>query len=270
MLTVLKKGGWEGSGHNPGSQTVLPAEVGTCSPAPEAIEEIPLIMKTTIACAIAIALSPLAFAEHNTLTAAEKKDGWKLLFDGKSTAGWHSWKTKKALEAGAWVAEDGALTLKKKGAGDIYTSEAYENFEMSLEWKTKGNSGILIRVNPEAGGPIYKVAPEMQIERSKGKRSTDAGGLYALYPIAVEGEKKIHPDGWNTVKIRLVDGKGTHWFNGQKVAEYEIGSEDWNKKVAGSKFATWKGFGETKKGHLGLQDHGAQVSFRNVKIKVIK
>ena len=94
-------------------------------------------MKTTIACAIAIALSPLAFAEHNTLTAAEKKDGWKLLFDGKSTAGWHSWKTKKALEAGAWVAEDGALTLKKKGAGDIYTSEAYENFEMSLEWKTK-------------------------------------------------------------------------------------------------------------------------------------
>ena len=229
-----------------------------------------MIMKKTIAFAIAVAMSPLAFGEDNTLTAAEKKEGWKLLFDGKSATGWNSWKTKKPLKLGAWVVEDGALTLKNKNAGDIYTTEAYENFELSLEWKTKGNSGILIRVNPEAGGPIYKVAPEVQIERSKGKASTDAGGLYALYPIAVEGEKKINPDGWNTVRIRLVDGKGTHWFNGQKVAEYEIGSEDWNKKVAASKFAKWKGFAETRKGYLGLQDHGAQVSFRNVKIKVIK
>ena len=229
-----------------------------------------MIMKKTIACAIAVAMSPLAFGEDNTLTAAEKKEGWKLLFDGKSATGWNSWKTKKPLKLGAWVVEDGALTLKNKNAGDIYTTEAYENFELSLEWKTKGNSGILIRVNPEAGGPIYKVAPEVQIERSKGKASTDAGGLYALYPIAVEGEKKINPDGWNTVRIRLVEGKGTHWFNGQKVAEYEIGSEDWNRKVAASKFAKWKGFAETRKGYLGLQDHGAQVSFRNVKIKVIK
>jgi hypothetical protein len=229
-----------------------------------------MIMKKTIACAIAVVLSPLALGETNSLTAAEKKAGWKLLFDGKSAAGWNSWKTKKPLKLGAWVVEDGALTLKNKNAGDIYTADAYENFEFSLEWKTKGNSGILIRVNPEVSGPIYKVAPEMQIERSKGKASTDAGGLYALYPIAVEGEKKINPDGWNTVRIRLVDGKGTHWFNGQKVAEYEIGSEDWNKKVAASKFANWKGFAETRKGYLGLQDHGAQVAFRNVKIKVIK
>jgi len=229
-----------------------------------------MIMKNTIACAIAVVLSPLALGETNSLTAAEKKAGWKLLFDGKSAAGWNSWKTKKPLKLGAWVVEDGALTLKNKNAGDIYTADAYENFEFSLEWKTKGNSGILIRVNPEVSGPIYKVAPEMQIERSKGKASTDAGGLYALYPIAVEGEKKINPDGWNTVRIRLVDGKGTHWFNGQKVAEYEIGSEDWNKKVAASKFANWKGFAETRKGYLGLQDHGAQVAFRNVKIKVIK
>jgi hypothetical protein len=227
-------------------------------------------MKKTISLAIVIALSSLAHGEHNVLTGAEKKEGWKLLFDGKSTSGWHSWKTKKPLEAGAWGVEDGSLTLMKKGAGDIYTSDAYENYELSLEWKTKGNSGILIRVNPEAGGPIYKVAPEMQIERSKGKKSTDAGGLYALYPIAVDGEKKINPEGWNTVRIRMVDGKGTHWFNGQKVTEYHIGSEDWNKKVAASKFATWKGFAETKKGHLGLQDHGAQVSFRNVKIREIK
>ena len=227
-------------------------------------------MKTTLALALAVALSPLAWGEQNTLTDAEKKEGWTRLFDGKTSKGWSSWKTKKPLELGSWAVEDGALTLKKKGAGDIFTTKAYENFELSLEWKTKGNSGILIRVNLASGGPIYKVAPEMQIERSKGKSSTDAGGLYELYPIDVEGEKKIDPDGWNTVKIRLVDGKGTHWFNGQKVAEYEIGSDDWNSRVAKSKFKSWKGFGETKKGHIGLQDHGAEVAFRNVKIRIIK
>lgn len=227
-------------------------------------------MKGITVVAIAIAFSQISKGEHNTLTAEEKKEGWELLFDGKSAEGWNSWKTKKPLKLGAWVVEDGALVLKGKGGGDIYTSKPYENFELTLEWETKGNSGILFRVNPDLPGPIYKVAPEMQIERSKGKKSTDAGGLYALYPIAVEGEKKIDPDGWNTVKIRLVNGKGTHWFNGQKVAEYEIGSEDWKAKVAASKFATWKGFGETANGHIGLQDHGAEVAFRNVKIRTVK
>ncbi|MEO1834491.1 MAG: DUF1080 domain-containing protein [Akkermansiaceae bacterium] len=226
-------------------------------------------MKKTIAFAIAVALSPLAFGEENSLTDAEQKDGWKLLFDGKSAKGWSSWKTKKPLKLDKWTIKEGSLTLGK-GGGDIYTTKAYENFELSLEWKTKGNSGILIRVNPAVAGPIYKVAPEMQIERSTGKGSTDAGGLYALYEIECEGDKKINPNGWNTVKIRLVNGKGTHWFNGVKINEYEIGSADWKKKVAASKFAKWEGFAETKKGHLGLQDHGAEVAFRNVKIRVIK
>ena len=203
----------------------------------------------------------------NQLTDQEKKDGWKLLFDGKTFAGWNNWKTKKALEGEKWAIEDGALTLKK-GGGDIYTAEPYENFELSLEWKTTGNSGILLRVDPKVKGPIYKVAPEMQIERDAGKRSTSAGGLYALYEI--EGEKIIHPNGWNTVRIRLVDGKGTHWFNGKKLYEYTIGSDDWNARVAKSKFKNWKGFAETAKGHIGLQDHGATISFRNIKIKVIK
>ena len=219
---------------------------------------------------LSLACSILAPGEElNTLTAEEKKDGWKLLFDGKTAEGWSSWKTKKPLKLDKWVVEDGALTLKSKGAGDIYTTDTFENFDLKLEWKTKGNSGILIRVDPSAGGPIYKVAPEMQIERSTGRGSTDAGGFYDLYEVAGEGEKKINPDGWNTVRIRLVDGKGTHWFNGEKVAEYEIGSPEWKKRVGESKFATWKGFAETEKGHIGLQDHGAEVAFRNIKIKVL-
>ncbi len=229
------------------------------------------MMKESIAALVMLlAVNLVSGAEElNTLSEKEKADGWELLFDGKSTKGWMSWKTKKRLKAGAWAVEDGVL-VKGKGGGDIYTKKAYENFEMSLEWKTEGNSGILIRVNPEVKGPIYKVAPEMQIERSKGKKSTDAGGLYALYEIDCEGEKKIDPEGWNSVKIRLVEGKGMHWFNGVKVAEYEIGSEDWNARMAKSKFKDWKGFAETKNGHIGLQEHGAKVSFRNVKIRVVK
>ena len=228
-------------------------------------------MKESIAALVMLlAVNLVSGAEElNTLSEKEKADGWELLFDGKSTKGWMSWKTKKRLKAGAWAVEDGVL-VKGKGGGDIYTKKAYENFEMSLEWKTEGNSGILIRVNPEVKGPIYKVAPEMQIERSKGKKSTDAGGLYALYEIDCEGEKKIDPEGWNSVKIRLVEGKGMHWFNGVKVAEDEIGSEDWNARMAKSKFKDWKGFAETKNGHIGLQEHGAKVSFRNVKIRVVK
>lgn len=218
---------------------------------------------------LALTFSLSAFAEEpNSLSDKEQKEGWKLLFDGKSVKGWNSWKTKKPLEAGKWKVVDGALTLAEKGAGDIYTTKAYENYELVMEWKTEGNSGILLRVNPKSKGPIYKVAPEMQIECTKGNNSTSAGGLYNLYNI--EGEKVIHPDGWNKVRIRLVNGEGTHWFNGKKVYSYKIGSKDWNERVAKSKFKDWKGFGETVKGHIGLQDHGAKVMFRNIKIKEIK
>lgn len=227
-------------------------------------------MKAIIALALTVVCGPLARGGENVLTEAEKAEGWTLLFDGKSMAGWNSWGTKKPLEAGAWVVEDGALTLKGKKAGDIYTAGTYENFELSLEWRTEGNSGVLIRVDPTVEGPIYRAAPEVQVERSTGKKSTDAGGFYDLYEIACEGEKPMHPDGWNTLKIRLVNGKGTHWFNGVKVAEYEIGSEDWKARIAKSKFKDWKGFAERADGHIGLQDHGARVAFRNVKIREIK
>lgn len=205
----------------------------------------------------------------NVLTDAEKKQGFKLLFDGETAAGWSSWKTKKPLKLDKWTVWAETLTLSK-GGGDIYTTEKYENFELKLDWKTKGNGGILFRVDTAVKGPIYKVAPEMQIERTGGKGSTTAGGLYALYDIECEGEKIIHPDGWNSVTIRIVDGHGTHWFNGKKIADYQIGSDDWNARVAKSKFKNWKGFGETANGHIGLQDHGAKISFRNIKIRRLK
>lgn len=213
----------------------------------------------------------LAEAAPNTLTDAEKKAGWKLLFDGKTLAGWNSWKTKKALKVGAWQAKDGALALTGRGGGDIYTAKPYEHYEFSVEWKTTGNSGILFRVDPSSKGPIYGVAPEVQVLRDNPKalKSTSAGGLYALYDIDLP-EKKINPDGWNEMRIRLVNGKGTHWFNGDKVAEYEIGSDDWRARVGKSKFGkVVDKFGMTKNGHIGFQDHGAKVVFRNIKIREI-
>lgn len=206
-------------------------------------------------------------AAVNTLTEKEKAEGWKLLFDGKTATGWNSWRTKKPLQLGKWTVEDEALTLTK-GGGDIYTAEAFENFELVMEWKTTGNSGILIRVNPKAKGPIYGVAPEMQIERRLGKSDTSTAALYDIYPV--EGKPSIHPNGWNTVRIRMVDGVGTHWFNGEKVYTYRIGSDDWNKRIANSKWKKTKGFGLTEKGHIGLQDHGAKVAFRNIKVRVLK
>ena len=215
-------------------------------------------------------LTATSHAEQvNVLTDAEKAEGWTLLFDGKSLDGWNSWRTRVALEVGkGWVVENGSLKITAKGAGDIYTSGAYENFELSLEYKTMGNSGIFIRVNPEIKGAIFHAAPEVQVENTGGNKSTSAGGLYALYDI--EGEKVVHPKEWNTVKIRLQNNKGTHWFNGKKVYEYTIGDDDWNKRVAASKFKKYSDFGKLAKGHIGLQDHGAKVEFRNIKLRELK
>jgi hypothetical protein len=221
----------------------------------------------------AILIAPICAQERPaeistpTLTEEEKANGWKLLFDGRTLEGWNSWRTKKALKADRWVVNEGTIELSKKGGGDIYTAEAFEHFELSLEWKTTGNSGLFIRVDPSQKGAIYFAAPEMQIERNAGKGSTAAGGFYGLY--AFEGKKVIHPDGWNHVKIRLVNNHGVHWFNGIKACEYTIGSDDWKARIAKSKFKKWPAFAKLAKGHIGFQDHGHKVSFRNIRIRVI-
>ncbi|MGF1579408.1 MAG: DUF1080 domain-containing protein [Gemmataceae bacterium] len=197
--------------------------------------------------------------KQNTLNEAEKKLGWKLLFDGKTVDGWMSWNSRKPLKEGKWRVKEGVLELTR-GGGDIYTAKPYENFILSLEWKTTGNSGIFVRVDPKSKGPIWRVAPEMQIERR------NAAYLYNLY--YPKGKLKINTGDWNHVKIRMVNGHGTHWFNGVKLYEYKIGSEDWNKRVMKSKFNKQiKEFGMKANGHIGLQDHGATVRFRNIKIR---
>jgi Domain of Unknown Function (DUF1080) len=221
-------------------------------------------------------IAPMAFAETavpNTLSAAEKADGWVLLFDGKDATQHFRGYKKDALPA-AWTVEDGALSQKGKG-GDVITKEKYESFELSIDWKISegGNSGIMLKVL-EADGPPYKTGPEAQIQdNAKGKDPQKSGWMYGLY--AAEKDTTNPAGQWNTFVLKCQKTptgtyKCEHWMNGEKYVEYEIGSEDWKEKVAKSKFANWKDFGKADAGHICLQDHGNPVSFRNIKIKVLE
>ena len=231
-------------------------------------------LRNLIACLVALsAFSSAGEAQssHNTLTDQEKAAGWKLLFDGKSTEGWRAYGAD-TMPSG-WQAVDGILTRVSRAA-DIITKEQYGDFEMALDWKLepRGNSGLFYRA-VEGLEWIYHGAPEYALLDDAGHNDgknplTSAGSVHSVYapPKGV-----VKPAGeWNT--SRLV-AKGTHiehWLNGQKVVEYEQGSEDWAKRVAASKFSVWPKYGKAMKGHIGLQEHGGRAEFRNIKIRDLK
>jgi hypothetical protein len=210
-----------------------------------------------------------AAQEHNTLTDDEKKAGWVLLFDGSSTDGWRGYKKEKCPEG--WRADGGALVCTGAGGGDLVTAEEFENFELALEWKVPrgGNSGIMFRV-VEGEGASYMSGPEYQLLDNEAHKvgwdaPNAAGSCYALYPCE---KNKAKPAGeWNTAKIVQDGGKVEHWLNGEKVCAYEIGSDDWKKKVAASKFKSWPQFAASAKGRICLQEHGNRVEFRSIKLR---
>lgn len=227
-------------------------------------------MNLPILSLLVIALIAPAFAqEPNTLTEAQKTEGWKLLFDGKDAG--LSWRGyKKDILPPQWVVENGALV--RKGGGDIVTKDQFESFDLVLDWKISkgGNSGIMFKVL-EVGGAPYETGPEAQIQDNKdGKDPQKAGWMYALYPAAVDTTK---PAGeWNTFRLvcqKTATGtyKCEHYMNGTKYVSYEIGSADWDARVAKSKFGSMKGFAKAPKGHICLQDHGNEVAFRNIMIR---
>jgi len=206
----------------------------------------------------------------NTLTPAERKAGWRLLFDGATTSGWRGYDSP-AVPAG-WRVIEGALTRVASG-GDIVTSDRFRNFELALEWQVSegANSGIFYRA-ADGAKAIYWSAPEMQVlddaRHPDGKSTlTSAGSAYGLYP-APRGVVK--PAGeWNRVRLVVNGNHVEHWLNGVKVVEYELGSADWAERVARSKFAKWPEFGKAAEGRIGLQDHGDRVAYRSVKIRVL-
>ena len=218
----------------------------------------------------ATAPSGSAAMRLNTLTPEERAAGWRLLFDGHSTAGWRGWQMD-SMPSG-WGVREGALT-RVRPAADIITTEKFRNFELSLEWNVapKGNSGIFYRAS-EDDDAIYWTAPEMQVLDDAGhvdgqSRLTAAGADYGLYPSPAG---VVKPAGeWNQVRI-LVDGNHVEqWLNGVKVVEYELGSPDWEAKGKASKFATHPRYGRNAEGYIGLQEHEFRVAFRNIKIRVL-
>ena len=209
----------------------------------------------------------------NQLTPDEKSAGWQLLFDGKDATQWWRGYKKDKLPDG-WVVKDGAI-VREKGGGDIITKDQFESFEFSVDWNISegGNSGVMFKVK-EADGPPYVTGPEAQIQDNvKGKDPQKAGWMYQLYSAKEDATK---PAGqWNTFVLKCQKtAAGTykceHTMNGTKYVEYEIGSADWNEKVAKSKFAKMPGFAKAAEGHICLQDHGNLVSFRNIKIRKLE
>lgn len=223
-------------------------------------------------------LTSLAAPALNTLTDAERKAGWKLLFDGKTTTGWRGYKMGKMPPG--WSVIDGALVRVAggeggKGAGggdDIVTTEEFESFDFQLEWKcvANGNSGVLYHVSEE---PVtaWHYAPEVQIlDNSAHPTRSKLELAAACYDLYAPAKDTVKPPGqWNHMRI-LVDGPHVeHWLNGEKVTEYELWSDDWKQRVAKSKHKDRPKFGTFKKGPIALQDHTDRLEFRNIKIRVL-
>lgn len=214
----------------------------------------------------------------NTLSAAEQKDGWHLLFDGKTKNGWHTYNNRS--DGAAWTIQTGGIlyldpAAKKKGSGggDLTTNEEYENFDLKLEWKidSAGNSGIIFlsQEDPKYSAS-YLTGPEMQIIDNNGHHDARikkhrAGDLYDLIASAPEN---VHPLGqWNQVEIIVNKGQLELHQNGEKVVATTMWDDNWKNLIANSKFKNWTGFGMFHKGKICLQDHGDGVAFRNIKIK---
>lgn len=208
-------------------------------------------------------------AKDNTLTQEEKAAGWELLFDGNTLQGWRNYQQTSAM--GNWQVQDGTISLTKNGSGDLISSNVYDNFELSLDWKISqaGNSGVFILAD-ETEKYIFFHAPEIQIidnEKHPDSKldSHRSGSLYDMVAAPASAYKAASE--WNTLRIKRQDNVLEVWQNDVMTVHIVMHSSTWDKLVAASKFAKWQGFGELSKGHIGLQDHGDPVSFKNIKIK---
>jgi hypothetical protein len=214
-----------------------------------------------------------------TTETAQVEEAWVSLFDGSSTDGWIGYN-KDAFPTQGWVIEDGALKCQGSGqgeaggsGGDIVYNKPFKDFRLQMEWKISegGNSGIFYGalINED---PIWKSSTEMQVldnvkhpDAILGKDGNrKAGSLYDLIPAKPQNAKPVGE--WNSVEIMVYQGTVIHKMNGETVLEYHLGTPDWDALIAGSKFAEFPNFGKYREGYIGLQDHGNDVWYRNIRI----
>jgi hypothetical protein len=211
----------------------------------------------------------------NQLTEEDKAGGWKLLFDGKTTQGWHHFKAK-TVRTNAWEVQDGWLhCFGKEGGGDVISDGDFDNFELQWEWKqaTGGNSGLKYFVLETRGSPLGHEYQMIDDERNadaklaQGKRVT--GSFYdVLRPERIDLTKPVGEINQSRVVVR--GNHVEHWLNGAKVLDYSCDSEALKAALKQSKFKNTEGFGDKVKGHILLQDHHSEVWFRNIKIRELQ
>jgi hypothetical protein len=218
----------------------------------------------------------------NALTPEEKTAGWELLFDGTTLNGWKRYN--RDTIGPLWSVREGAIVCDGRGFGEgtakvggsLITQRQFGNFELSLEWKISpgGNSGILYHVVEQPQfKQSYETGPEYQVLDDGGwkgqlREEQKAGGNYDMY--GPPSSKKLMPVGeWNTAKLIYNNGHVEHWLNGEKVVEFEEGSADFITRYKKSKWTGYPGWNTFKDGAISLQDHGAPVYFRNIKIRVL-
>lgn len=206
------------------------------------------------------------------LIAGDDEPGFVVLFDGSSLDAFRGYQ-KEEVGAG-WKIEDGVLAFDGSGGGDLTTVDEFGDFELRFDWKVAegANSGVMYRVSlgdaaPYLSGPEYQILDDERHADGKAAE-TSAASLYALY---APQDKVLHPVGeWNEARIVVAGNHVQHWLNGVCVVSAQLHSDDWNQRVAASKFARWQKFGRNPSGHICFQDHGDWVWFRNIRIRRIE
>ena len=202
---------------------------------------------------------------------SDKTKNWVVLFDGDSVDQWRGYKQDNFPKDG-WTVENGVLkTIVGGNRVNIITKDVYENFELALEWMVSpaGNSGIFYFATEESDY-IWQTAPEMQVlddsAHPDGNRAVTSAG--SLYDLISPTEKSLKPIGeFNDARIKAKNNQIEHWLNGKKILTYEYGSDTINELIAKSKFKSMPLFAKANSGHVGLQHHGEEVWYRNIRIR---
>jgi hypothetical protein len=214
----------------------------------------------------------------NQLSPEERKEGWELLFDGKTIDRWRGYQ-KADMAGQRWIAKDGCLAVPPndgkdtRGARDIVSVKRYQNFDLRWEWRISpgGNSGLKYLVTedrPIAFGHEYQIIDDSKHPDAQKRDNRRTGSFYDVLPAPTA---KPHPAGtFNQSRVLLQGNHVEHWLNGSKILEYELDTPALRAAIATSKFKDLEGFDKPKLAHILIQDHGDNVCYRNLKIRPLK